>query len=209
VRNCTLAFILTSGRQLTLFGDLLLAPLGPNLCNCDSAFGRSSSHLFCRTHSEGTPTKAVIVKLHEQDENFEHILESAVIVSWADLMRGRSGLIHIEYGFAPSATLDYLKVWSSSGEAIGFWLVRTGCQLHNLMTSASTSITDMYWRRLAHILEVVMQHQSLFALPQNLGRQGLLQIGTPTEKESNAAAASVNDAIDRVNSLAEPTAETA
>jgi hypothetical protein len=62
--------------------------------------------------------------------------------------------------------------------------------------------------RLAHILEVVMQHQSLFALPQNLGRQGLLQIGTPTEKESNAAAASVNDAIDLVNSLAEPTAET-
>jgi hypothetical protein len=157
---------------------------------------------------ETTTTKAVIMKLHEPNKSIEQILESAVVANWTDLMPGgRSGLIHIEYGFAP-ATLDYLKVWSSSGEAIGFWLVRTGCQLHNLMTSASTSITDMYWRRLAHILEVVMQHQSLFALPQNLGRQGLLQIGTPTEKESNAAAASVNDAIDLVNSLAEPTAET-
>jgi len=28
---------------------------------------------------------------------------------------------------------------------------------------------------LAHILDVVMQHQNLFALPHNLGRQGLLQ----------------------------------
>jgi hypothetical protein len=54
---------------------------------------------------------------------------------------------------------------------------------------------------LAHILEVVMQHQNLFGLPQNLGRQGLLQIGTPTETESKAAAALINDAFERVNSF--------
>jgi hypothetical protein len=57
---------------------------------------------------------------------------------------------------------------------------------------------------LAHILEVLMQHQNLFALPQNLGRRGLLQIGAPKEKESKAAAASMSDAFDRVKSLAEP-----
>ena len=61
---------------------------------------------------------------------------------------------------------------------------------------------------LAHILEVVMQHQNLFGLPKNLGRQGLLQIAMPTEKESKAAAALINEAVGRVNSLAEPPAKT-
>jgi hypothetical protein len=53
-----------------------------------------------------------------KNQNLERILESAVVVSWADLMR----------------------------------------------------------RALAHILEVLMQHQNAFALPPNLGRPGLLQI---------------------------------
>ena len=49
-----------------------------------------------------------------EHQSLDQILESAVVVSWADLMRGaQTGLIHIEYGFAPSGTLDYLQVWSS------------------------------------------------------------------------------------------------
>jgi len=48
---------------------------------------------------------------------------------------------------------------------------------------------------LAHTLEFVMQHQNSFVLPQNRGRQGLLQILTPTEQESAAAAVSVNQAF--------------
>ena len=47
-------------------------------------------------------------------QSLERVLESAVVVSWADLMRdAQTGLIHIEYGFARSGTLDYLQVWSS------------------------------------------------------------------------------------------------
>jgi len=37
-------------------------------------------------------------------------------------------------------------------------------------------------------------------LPQRLDRAGLLQIATPTKKECTAAAATVNDAFDRINS---------
>ena len=55
---------------------------------------------------------------------------------------------------------------------------------------------------LADILAVVMQHQSAFDLPPNLGRQGLLQITTPTEEESTAASASISDAFKRVDVLA-------
>ena len=58
---------------------------------------------------------------------------------------------------------------------------------------------------LAHILESVMQHQNSFVLPPNLGRQGLLQISTPTPEESAVAAALVNVAFDRLGSpLAQP-----
>jgi putative alpha-1,2-mannosidase len=54
---------------------------------------------------------------------------------------------------------------------------------------------------LAHILGFVMQHQDAFGLPPNLGRQGLLQIPTPTAEESTAAAAAVNHAFDCLGSV--------
>jgi len=151
---------------------------------------------------------SVVVKLHEQDESLERILESAVVVSWADLMRGRSGLIHIEYRFAPDTTLDHLNVWSSVKR--GYWLLAcsywmTASQSHD----AGIHFDNGYESEgLAHNLEAVMRHQDLFSLPHNLGRDGLLQVGTPTEQERKAAAASINDAVGRVNSLAKPTAKT-
>jgi hypothetical protein len=126
--------------------------------------------------------------------DLERTLESAIVVSWADLVHGdQIGLIHIEYGFAPSGTLDYLKVWSSLTR--GHWLLaceywmsastfhRTGVRFDNGYQSEG----------LAHILEFVMQHQSEFDLPVNRGRQGLLQISTPTQDETAAA----NDLVQR------------
>ena len=144
------------------------------------------------------------MKSDEQDETFDRILESAVVVSWADLMRGQSGSIHIEYGFAPSGTLDYLQVWTSI--TWGYWLL--ACTYG--MSASQSHNTDVHFdngyesKGLAHILEAVMQHQNLFALPHNFGRKGLLQVVTPTEKESKAAAARISVALDRVNSLPDP-----
>src|SRR5438132_3222192 len=54
-------------------------------------------------------------------------------------------------------------------------------------------------------IDSVMQHQHAFALPPNPGRQGLLQITTPTELESIAAGVSMREAVDCVSS---PLAET-
>ena len=141
-----------------------------------------------------------------RNQSLEQILESAIVVSWADLMRGtEAGLIHIEYGFAPDATLDYLKVWSSLTR--GHWLL--ACEYW--MSDSTFHSTGVRFENgyksdgLAHILESVMQHQNSFVLPPNLGRQGLLQISTPTAEESAEAAALVHVAFDRVASqLAEP-----
>jgi hypothetical protein len=140
------------------------------------------------------------MKLSE-NQSLERILESAIVVSWADLMPSvETGLIHIEYGFAAGGTLDYLKVLSSitRGQwllACEYWMSAStshsaGVQFHNGYQSEG----------LAHILGSVMQHQTAFSPPADLGRQGLLQIPTPTQEESVAAAASLSEALDRVSS---------
>lgn len=142
----------------------------------------------------------------DEKQNLERILESAIVISWADLMRdAQTGLIHIEYAFAPPGTLDYLKVWSSITR--GHWLL--ACEYW--MSPSAFHGTGVHFDNgyesegLAHILEFVMQHQSEFVLPTNRGRQGLLQISTPTQEESAAASESVNEAFDRLGSnLPEP-----
>ena len=159
--------------------------------------------------SDKSPGKTrITINLHEQDEHFEQILQAAIVANWADLMRGRNGLVHLEYGFAPCAKLDYLQVWSSIRR--GYWLL--ACTYW--MSASPSHGTGVHFDNgyesggLARILEVVMENQNLFGLPQNLGEKGLLQIATPTEKEIKAAAGSINDAVDRARSLAEPKAKT-
>jgi hypothetical protein len=142
----------------------------------------------------------------EEKQNLERVLESAIVVSWADLMRGApSGLVHIEYGFAPTGTLDYVQVWSSISR--GQWLLAceywmTPSTFHG---SGVRFDNGYHSEALAHTLDFVMQHQTEFSLPADLGRQGLLQISTPTQEESTAAATGVSETCGRISSvLAEP-----
>jgi hypothetical protein len=136
-----------------------------------------------------------------ENQSLERILESAIVVSWADLMPGaQTGLIHVEYGFAPSGTLDYLKVLSSMTR--GQWLVACEYWMSaSTFHSAGIRFHNGYQSEgLAHILESVMRHQTAFSLPADFGRQGLLQIPAPAQEERVVAAALVSEAIDRVGS---------
>ena len=140
------------------------------------------------------------------NQSLDRTLECAIVVSWPDLTHGaQTGLIHVEYGFAPTGTLDYLKVWSSI--ARGHWLL--ACEYWtsaNTFHSTGVRFDNGYHSEgLAHTLEFVMQHQNSFALPPNLGRPGLLQIPRPTEAEIAAATALVSEAFNHVSpELAEP-----
>lgn len=133
----------------------------------------------------------------DKRQSLDKVLESATVVSWTDLMRGaQTGVIHIEYGFTVHDTLDYLKLWSSITR--GHWLL--ACRYW--MTESTFHASGVHFENgyrsdgLAQVLESVMQHQSAFILPVNMGRQGLLQIAAPTENETTAARASVRDARD-------------
>ena len=139
----------------------------------------------------------------EGNQSLERTLESAVIVSWADLIHeAQTGLIHIEYGFAPTGTLDYLKVWSSLTR--GHWLL--ACEYwmsESTFHGAGVRFDNGYESEgLSNILERVMQHQTFFELPENMGRQGLLQIPSPTEEDRSAAREWIRDAFARLGSAA-------
>src|SRR2546422_10537875 len=115
-----------------------------------------------------------------ENQSLERILESAIVVSWADLMRGaQTGLIHIEYGFAAGGTLDYLQVWSSVTP--GHWLLAFGDWMSASRLYGTGGHFDNKYQSegLAHILEFVMQHPNAFLLSPERGRQGLLQLSTP------------------------------
>jgi hypothetical protein len=138
----------------------------------------------------------------DENKSLDRALESAIIVSWTDLMHDAdTGLIHVQYGFAPTGALDYLKVWSSITR--GHWLLAceywmTANRFHEVGIRFQNGYES---EGLARILEFMMQHQGSFVLPPNLGGQGLLQIPRPTEEEITLAAISVNAAIHDVGSL--------
>ena len=142
----------------------------------------------------------------DEKKNLERVLESAIVVSWADLTRdAQTALIQIEYAFALTGTLDYLKVWSSLSR--GHWLLACEYWMSaSTFHGAGVRFENGYESEgLAHILELVMRHQSDFDLPTNRGRQGLLQISTPTREDRATADVLVHAAFDRLGSaVAEP-----
>ena len=132
--------------------------------------------------------------------NFDQILESAVVASWASLMRGtENGSIHIEYDVTPSGALEFLQIWACTTR--GHWLLVCEYQRAALESHGRLRFHNGYQSGdLARIVELVIAHPKAFILPHRLDRAGLLQIATPTKKESAAAAATVNEVLDRINS---------
>ncbi len=133
------------------------------------------------------------------NQSLEGTLESAVAVCWADLMHdSQTGLIHIEYGFAQAGTLDYLKFWASATRghwllACEYWMSESG--FHGVGLRFENGFESV---GLAHLLESVMQNQTCFVLPENMGRQGLLQISSPTAEELVTAKGWIAAALDRL-----------
>jgi hypothetical protein len=142
----------------------------------------------------------------DQDQTVERILESAIVANWRELMHGaQSALVQVEYGYAPSGSLDYLRVWSSITR--GYWLLAcaywtSASGFHN----AGVHFENGYQSEgLAQIWKIVMQHQDAFPVLPNLARQGLGHLTTPTEEECTAAAAAMSDLFAHFSSApAEP-----
>jgi hypothetical protein len=135
-------------------------------------------------------------------QSLDRLLGSAVVQSWPDLMKdATSGSLHLEYGFAPDNSLDYLMIWSSKfrGEwdlVCDYWM--SSFASHNRGIHFKNGFRS---RNLSRTLEFLMQHQGTFSPLPNLGRTGLLQIQLPTGEETGAAAKLLSDAFGRINSF--------
>jgi|SRR5581483_5465334 len=142
----------------------------------------------------------------ENGQSLDRILESAVIVSWPDLMKdAKSGLVNLEYALALDKSVNYLKVWSSPVR--GHW--RLACE-YQMQPSGfhdqSVHFEDGFRSDgLSQTLVFIMQHQEFFSPSPNIGRANLLQIQIPTEAETTAAGKLLSDAFCRIDSFrAEP-----
>ena len=116
-------------------------------------------------------------------------LESAVILSWKDLLRpSQRGLIQVEY--VPGIHFSYLKIWQLTGK--GEWsLVCEHWLSHRLAVAADDGTTfsnGYYSAGLAAMLQVIMQHQDQFA-PLRPGSPSSTQVRLPTEQDALAATA--------------------
>jgi hypothetical protein len=127
------------------------------------------------------------------------ILESAVILSWNDLLRpSRPGLIQIEY--VPGTHLSYLKIWQLTGK--GEWsLVCEHWLSHRpaIATDDGTTFSNGYHSAgLAAMLQIIMQHKDHFAAPLLSGGPSSTQVQLPAEKDRLAATACMRQAYESV-----------
>jgi hypothetical protein len=138
-------------------------------------------------------------------QSLDRLLESAMIQSWPDLMKGAtSGSLHLEYGFAADNSVEHLTLWSSKVQGqwdlvCDYWRSSTASHNRRIHFKDGFRLED-----LSHALEFIIQHQRAFSPLSNVGRTGSLRIGMPTGEEALVAAKSLNDAFCRVNSFSAP-----
>ena len=122
----------------------------------------------------------------------DQILESAVVLSWKDLLPGtRTSLVHVEYRLGPGGSLEFLKMWSSITRGHQYLV----CEWNPSATNYVSFSNDFYSKDLAQMLESIMQHQAVFFKDLTLHRDGLVQIHPPTEEDQRTAEACMADAF--------------
>ena len=130
----------------------------------------------------------------------EHILESAVILSWKELLSGSdSATLHVEYATAPEPSLQYLKIWRSGkrGEwdlICEYWISAGSAGVPKI---GLTFCAGYHSARLAEILENLLRHQS--NVPDTLSgktKLNLIILALPTQQENLRATRCIAEAYE-------------
>jgi len=123
----------------------------------------------------------------------DQILESAVVLSWKDLLPGTS-LVHVEYRFGSNGPLEFLKVWSSITRGHQYLVCDWTCAPSSVGNHVSFS-NDFYSKDLVQMLESIIHHKAAFSKDRTLHRGGLVQIHPPTEEDRRSAEACMAEAF--------------
>lgn len=128
----------------------------------------------------------------------DRVLESAVVLSWNDLVKAsHSGIVHVEYGTAPEPSLQYLKIWLSTApsawDLICEYWVSPGSK--RIPAAGLTFSNGYYSPDLKQMLGHLMRHQDRFPDPLS-GKSSisLIRVQPPTEEDRLNAGACMRNA---------------
>src|ERR1041384_476232 len=126
--------------------------------------------------------------LDTQQQSLGRLLKSAVVMNWTDLISaGQSGVVHVDCRFGDAEEVDHLSIWVATER--GEW--RLACEYST--SRAKKSLTGMSFEggcrshKLACTLDTIFEHQHCFAPLPNPGRDGLIEVEQPTNREKRIA----------------------
>jgi hypothetical protein len=131
----------------------------------------------------------------------EQVLESAVILSWNELLSGSdSAVVQVEYATAPEPCLQYLKIWRSTKQKqweliCEYWISAGSAGAPHI---GLTFGRGYHSGRLTEILESVLQHQG--GIPDALSGEtkvNVIVIALPSAHERLSATRCISEAYEQ------------
>jgi len=130
--------------------------------------------------------------LPAQDVKLDHVLESAVVLNWKDLVQGQSaGLVQIEYHVGGERSVDCLKMWCSTPR--GYSSLICNYSVNPGWSSGPCFSNGFHSRDLGRLLESIMLNQNLFRLASEPNSNVVIQVGPPTPEQVETAKVQLGD----------------
>jgi hypothetical protein len=124
--------------------------------------------------------------LPEYDIKLDHVLESAAVLSWQDLMQGQSsGLVQIECHIGSERSVDCLKMWRSTPR--GYSSLICNCSVNPGWSGGPSFSNGFHSRDLGRLLESILLNQHLFQPVSDANSNVLIQVGPPTAEQVESA----------------------
>ena len=124
--------------------------------------------------------------LPAHDVKLKHILESAVVLNWKDLVQGQSaGVVQIEYHVGGERSVDCLKMWCSTPR--GYSSLICNYSVNPGWSRGPCFSNGFHSRDLGRLLESIMLNQNLFQLGSEPNSNVVIQVGPPTPGQVESA----------------------
>jgi len=125
----------------------------------------------------------------------DHILSSAVVLSWDALACGSTNaLVKIEYHIGSDGSLEYLRLWARARE---YWSLICDCSINRGWSDGPRFSNGYHSPRLGRLLQSIMLNQHRFRHDRRPNSNGTLEIGPPTAADTTCATARVSEAFQR------------
>jgi hypothetical protein len=124
----------------------------------------------------------------------DHILESAVVLNWKDLLQGQSaGLVQIEYHVAADRSVDCLKMWRSTPQ--GYSSLICNYSVNPGWSNGPSFSNGFHSRDLGRLLESIMLNQNFFQLGSEPNHNVVIQVSSPTPEQVESAKLQFSDSF--------------